>query len=195
MKRIIPTAEAALQAVSHAACIIGGWFVILLSFGICVEVVLRKVFNASLQGIDEYGGYALATTASLGLAYCFYEHAHIRIDLVVRKLPRPVGRLLAVLAIAILGVVVAMLALEAYRLTEESQMFGAFSNTPLRTPMVYPQAIWTAGFCLFFLAILVRLLHLFQTVLTGDEAGTAELLGENASGAGSVDGARVQGLE
>lgn len=172
------------MALSRAACIIGGWCVILLAVGICVEVVLRKVFNDSLQGVDEYGGYVLAVTASLGMAYAFYENAHIRIDLVVRRLPRRLGRVMALLAIAALGTVVATLAWEAWRLTEESHFFGAFSNTPLRTPLVYPQAIWTGGFCLFFLAILLRLLHLFQSLLTGNDV--SELLGD-ASGPEGIE--------
>lgn len=177
MKRIVPTAEAALKAVSYGACIVGGWLVIALSFAICVEVVLRRVFNDSLQGIDEYGGYALATTASLGLAYCFYEHAHIRIDLVVRRLPPWLGRILSVVAVVTLGFVAVLLALEAYRLAEESRLFGAFSNTPLRTPIFYPQAIWAAGLFLFALAIALRLVHLLQAALQRDIAAVDEMLG------------------
>ncbi|KMK66538.1 TRAP transporter small permease subunit [Puniceibacterium sp. IMCC21224] len=194
MKRIIPSSEAALRAISHAACIVGGWLVILLSIGICVEVFLRKVFSESLQGIDEYGGYTLATTASLGLAYCFYEHAHIQIDVVVRKLPKRLGRVFAVIAILALGIVVGMLALGAIRLTDESYLFGAFSNTPLRTPIYYPQAIWAGGFCLFFLAIVLRLLHLLQTILLGDKDATSDLLGEARSGEDSQI-TRIQGIE
>ncbi len=194
MKRIIPNAEAAVRAVSHGACIVGGWLVILLSFGICIEVFLRKVFNESLQGVDEYGGYALATTASLGLAYCFYEHAHIRIDLVVRKLPRSLARVFGVIAIIALGSVVWMLAYEAVRLTQESHMFGAFSNTPLRTPIHYPQAIWAAGFGLFFIAILLRLLHVLQAALLRDSAALGDMLGE-ADAEPEGDPGRMRGVE
>lgn len=194
MKRIIPNAERGLRALSYAACILGGWFVILLSVGICVEVFLRKAFNESLQGVDEYGGYALAITASLGFAYCFYEHAHIRIDLLTRKLPRRIGRGFVIFAILVLGVVAALLALESVKLAQESQFFGAFSNTPLRTPIVYPQAIWAAGFCLFFVAIVLRLLHIAQTLFQGDSNATGELLGESTSNDG-VQGSRQQGIE
>ncbi|GGB17626.1 TRAP transporter small permease subunit [Allosediminivita pacifica] len=194
MKRIIPTAERGLKALSHTACILGGWFVILLSVGICIEVFLRKVFNESLQGVDEYGGYALAITASLGFAYCFYEHAHIRIDLLTRRLPRTLGRALSIFAIVMLGVVAGLLGLQSIRLAQESQLFMAFSNTPLRTPIVYPQAIWAAGFCLFFVAIVLRLLHIFQSLLSGDGDRLGDLLGESTSDDG-VEGSTRQGVE
>jgi len=194
MKRIIPNAETALRAVSYASCIVGGWLVILLSFAIFVEVLLRKVFNKSLQGVDEYGGYALATTAALGLAYCFYEHAHIRIDLVVRVLPKMLGRVLAIFAIAVFGVVVGILALEAVRLTQESYMFGAFSNTPLRTPLYYPQAIWATGLCLFFVVIVLRLLHLLQAAVQRDTDAIRDMLGETVSD-DSYETTRMQGIE
>lgn len=183
MKRIIPATEAALQRVSYAACIMGGWFIILLSVGICLEVVLRKVFNSSLQGVDEFGGYALATTASLGMAYCFFEGAHIQIDLVVRKLPTKLGRVFAFIATLGLGAVVGMMAWEALKLTQESHMFGAFSNTPLRTPIHIPQGIWASGFCLFFVAITVRVLHILQAITLGETRAVDDLLGQVKSGA------------
>lgn len=194
MKQIIPAAESVVRSISRGACIIGGWSVILLSIGICVEVVLRKVFSTSLQGIDEYGGYTLAVTASLGMAYCFCENAHIQIDVLVRRLPRKLARALACVAIAVLGLVVWIILFEAYRLTRESFDFGAFSNTPLRTPIGYPQAIWTGGFGLFLIAIILRLLHIAQSILTGDNARTAELLGETSTGElGKLP--KVRGLE
>lgn len=194
MKRIVPAAEDVLRRVSQAACIIGGWLIILLSIGICVEVVLRKVFSTSLQGIDEFGGYALAITASLGMAYCFFEHAHIQIDLVVRKLPTRLGRVFAIIAMIGLGAVVGMIAWEAVKLTQESHMFGAFSNTPLRTPIHYPQGIWAAGFCLFFLAIVLRLIHVLQSILTRDPETTDTLLGRTGSGT-AAELTRMKGLE
>ncbi|PIL17721.1 hypothetical protein P775_23385 [Puniceibacterium antarcticum] len=152
------------------------------------------MFNESLQGVDEYGGYALATTASLGLAYCFYEHAHIRIDLVVRKLPKMLGRVFAVFAVAAFGTVIGLLAIEAVRLTEESYMFGAFSNTPLRTPIYYPQAVWAAGLCLFFVAIALRLLRLLQAAMQRDSDSIGDMLGEAESDDGH-EATRLQGIE
>ena len=35
----------------------------------CVEMVTRKLFNFSLQGVDEVGGYTLAVTSALGFSY------------------------------------------------------------------------------------------------------------------------------
>ena len=97
MRHIVNKVETAMGAVSTAFCLIGGWLLIALSFAICLEVIL------SLQGIDEYGGYALAVTSALGMAFCFYDHAHIRIDLLVRRLPSPLFRASSFIAIATLG--------------------------------------------------------------------------------------------
>ncbi len=186
MKRIVNTLETALGAVSSAACILGGWLLVALSFAICLEVVLRKAFSLSLQGIDEYGGYALAVTSALGMAFCFYDHAHIRIDLLVRRLPRLLFRASSVLAVATLGATAWYLASGAWSVTLESWQFGAFANTPLRTPLYLPQGIWAIGLTIFLAAILVRLLRVLLAAVTRDEATLRETLDHNSDEAAEV---------
>jgi len=70
------------------AWLFGGVFVV-LSVAVAVEVTMRKVFNRSLQGVDELGGYALAVGAALAFSLALAARAHIRIDLVHERLPRP----------------------------------------------------------------------------------------------------------
>ncbi len=59
MKNIGNSVEGGVKTISRIAYIVGGWLLILLSIMVCAEIVLRKVFNQSLQGVDEYGGYRL----------------------------------------------------------------------------------------------------------------------------------------
>lgn len=176
MRHIVNKVEAAMGAVSTAFCLIGGWLLISLSFAICLEVILRKVFSMSLQGIDEYGGYALAVTSALGMAFCFYDHAHIRIDLLVRRLPRPLFRASSFIAIVTLGATAWYLASGAWSVTLESWEFGAFANTPLRTPLYIPQGIWATGLTIFFVAIVVRIVRIVLAVTSQNHKALSETL-------------------
>lgn len=65
-----------------------------------VEIITRKVFSHSFQGVDELGGYALAIAGAVGFGYAAVTCAHTRIDLVLSKLSlagtggaSPAGRL------------------------------------------------------------------------------------------------------
>lgn len=165
MKNLSTSVEDRVKALARVACIVGGWLLILLSIMVCAEIVLRKVFNHSLQGVDEYGGYALAVTSAIGFAFAFYEGSHIRIDVLVRRLPRSLRILSSVVAHLSLLVVAGLFAKYAVLLTIESWEINAFANTPLRTPLYVPQAIWAGGMCLFFVALSVRLLVMLEGVV------------------------------
>ena len=59
---------------------LGAWLFgaifLLLSFAVAVETMMRKVFNVSLQGVDELGGYALAIGAALAFAWRWSRAPH-----------------------------------------------------------------------------------------------------------------------
>ena len=176
MKNIGGNAEGWVKAFSRFAYIVGGWLLILLSIMVCAEIILRKVFNQSLQGVDEYGGYALAVTSAIGFAYAFYEGAHIRIDVLVRRMPQSLRILSALVAHLSLLVVAGLFAKYAVLLTIESWEIDAFANTPLRTPLYIPQAIWAGGMCLFFVALLVRLFMIIEGAVRKQWPDLAALL-------------------
>lgn len=165
MKNLASRIENGVKALSRVAYILGGWLLILLSVMVCVEIVLRKVFNQSLQGVDEYGGYVLAITSAFGFAFAFYEGSHIRIDVLVRRLPRGLRIVSSLVALLSLLFVAAFIAKYTVLLAVESWDMESFANTPLRTPLFIPQAIWAAGICLFALAIAMRLLVMLQSAL------------------------------
>ena len=165
MKNLATRTEGWVKALARVGYILGGWLLILLSVMVCAEIVLRKVFNQSLQGVDEYGGYALAVTSAIGFAYAFYEGSHIRIDVLVRRLPRGLRIASSLVAHLSLLFVAAFFAKYAVLLALESWDMESFANTPLRTPLFIPQAIWAGGMCLFALAIAIRLAVMLQTFL------------------------------
>jgi TRAP-type C4-dicarboxylate transport system permease small subunit len=59
----------------------------LLVIVITVETIVRKVFNVSLQGADELGGYALAVGSTLAFSLAVFGRNHIRVDVLHERYP------------------------------------------------------------------------------------------------------------
>ena len=53
-----------IRKLNVSFAIFGGYILLLLSFLIVTEIVARKFFSYSLQGIDEIGGYVVAVTGT-----------------------------------------------------------------------------------------------------------------------------------
>lgn len=135
----------------RAGALVAGYAAFLLSIMITIEVIGRKFFNFSFQGVDEIGGYVLAIGVSFSLAYALIMRAHTRVDVLVNLLPqnaRAVLNLFAALLIASLACFLCWQSIDTLRETIE---FDSHASTPLETPLWIPQGIWTIGFILFAL--------------------------------------------
>jgi TRAP-type C4-dicarboxylate transport system permease small subunit len=136
-----------------------GWWFIALSVATCVEMVSRKLFNYSLQGIDEIGAYTLAVTSAIGFSYALLLKAHTRVDFLVSKLP--VG-LRAFLNLAAMVTLAAMALFAVYRgwvVPAESVEFQSVSTSPLQTPLWIPHSLWFLGWALFALCAAILAAH------------------------------------
>jgi TRAP-type C4-dicarboxylate transport system permease small subunit len=126
-----------------------GVIFLVLSAVVTVETIARKVFSFSLQGADELGGYALAVGSTLAFSLALMGRNHIRVDVFHERFPRRMKAALnwiSVTTIALFAIVIAIVSVKIIRETVE---FGSTAQTPWATPLIYPQAIWYAGFLLF----------------------------------------------
>jgi TRAP-type C4-dicarboxylate transport system permease small subunit len=76
-----PPALRALDQIAVVFALFAGVAVAILSLLIVFDIAARSLFRFSLQGTDELGGYTLALTGSLGLAYTLIRRGHPRIDI------------------------------------------------------------------------------------------------------------------
>ena len=143
--------------------ILSGWWLIAFSLASCFEMVSRKLFAFSLQGIDEVGGYTLAVTSAIGFSYTLITRGHTRVDFLVSKMPVPVRAGLNWLAMATLAALTLFALYRGSNVLSESIEFQSTATTPLQTPMWIPQSLWLLGYALF--AILATYLAVHATVL------------------------------
>jgi TRAP-type C4-dicarboxylate transport system permease small subunit len=106
-----------------------------LAAAVATETFSRKVFNKSLQGVDELGGYLLAVGAALSFAVALIGRTHIRIDLIHDLLPRALRVALNILAVALILVAAVAVTYMAWIALSDSILFNATAQTPWATPL------------------------------------------------------------
>lgn len=130
------------------ATLFGGIF-LLLSVVVVVETVSRKLFNVSIQGADELGGYALAVGSTIAFSLALMGRNHIRVDVFHDKFPRGLQAALnwlSIVALAAFGVFIAWI---AFKVLGDTLQYRSTAQTPWATPLIVPQGVWYAGLLTF----------------------------------------------
>jgi TRAP-type C4-dicarboxylate transport system permease small subunit len=147
------------------ATVFGAIFVV-LAVVVTVETLVRKIFNFSLQGADELGGYALAIGSTIAFALAVAGRNHIRVDVFHEQFPRGLKAFLNWLSIVLLAGLATLFVVVSWRVLMESLEYRSTAQTPWATPLIYPQSLWYAGLALFMLTAVgfaVRATWLFAT--------------------------------
>lgn len=156
-----------VQPVARVAAILSGYAVLAIAFLTGVEIIGRKFFSFSLQGVDDYGGYVLAITAAVGACYTMAQRGHTRIDLFLVRMPKRVQRWLNVVAMITLAGLATYSALRGWTVLAESIEFQSVSSTPAQTPLWAPQTLWLAGLVLFAVFALAYAAHALLLLVRG----------------------------
>lgn len=165
-----------LQWAGRQALALAGWAYFLITVIICFDIVSRRLLGFSTEATTEVTGYLMAAAMSWGLAGTLFERAHVRIDLIVQKVPLPGRVWLHGAALLCLLIASAFFTWGAFRLAQDSYEIGATDLSTLHTPLVIPQGIWAAGFALLLLSILAVGARALRLQLRGDLAAVDQLL-------------------
>jgi TRAP-type C4-dicarboxylate transport system permease small subunit len=152
-------------SISRRCAIVAGWALLAISVATCVEIIGRKYFSFSFQGLDEIGGYMLAAVSAFGFAYALSKHSHMRVTLLFPYVPASVQSLLNVLAMVSLAAMAAFCAWRGGAEVLEVLTTGKRSNTPLSVALWIPQSIWFAGMVLFAVGAVLMALHSIALLL------------------------------
>ena len=155
--------------VATAMGVIAGWGFVLCAFFIAFEVLARALLRVSTGSTVEISGYMLAFGLSWGLAHTLTHRGHVRIDILINRLPRRARVPLHLVSLALLGIFVGFIGYGAWMLVDESLLFGASDISALRTPLAIPQGLWAAGIIVFLLLIILMLVENALLALAGDE--------------------------
>ena len=156
-----------VERLAAAMGMVAGWGFVLCALLITAEVLARSILRVGTQSMTEISGYLLAFGISWGLAYTLSARSHVRIDMLVNRMPMRLRVWLHLFALTMLAVLMGFLARGAYDLVDESLLFGATDISLLRTPLAIPQGLWAAGLIVFLLLIMLMLLENLLLALAG----------------------------
>lgn len=142
----------AVRRLCDGALSLAGWGYLLMTAIIGFDVLARRLLGFSSEATGELTGYLLATGMTLGLAGTLLDRAHVRIDVLVQRLPLRTRVWLHLAALASLLVAGGFMTFGAVSLAVDSAQLGATDLSALRMPLVIPQGLWAAGFALMMLA-------------------------------------------
>ena len=128
-----------------------GAIFLVLALVVTVETLARKIFNFSLQGADELGGYALAIGSTLAFSLALAGRNHIRVDVFHELFPRRVKAAINWISVMLLAAMAALFAVVSVRVLQESFAYRSTAQTPWATPLIVPQSLWYAGLVIFML--------------------------------------------
>jgi len=157
-----------LEAISRRAMSVAGWCYLLITLLICFDIGARRLLGFSSESTTELTGYLMAVGMSWGMAGTLFERGHVRIDVLVQKLPLKVRVWLHLASLLALLVATGFFVQGAISLARDSWELGATDLSTLRTPMVIPQGLWAAGLALMLLAALALLVRALQRLAAGD---------------------------
>lgn len=180
MATLLPVARAARMAATRVAAAmnyVGGWGFILCAAFITLDVLFRNFGGFSSAATTEITGYMLAFGIAWGLAHALATRSHIRIDVLVNKLPLRARQYLHAIALALLAALAAFLAWCAWTLFDESLLFKATDTSALAIPLIIPQGLWAIGVTALAIMTALLLLEVVCLLLAGDAAGIDALLG------------------
>lgn len=156
-----------VEPVARVAAILCGYAVLVLSVFVSIDIVGRKLFGFTFQGMDDLGGYVLAIIAVVGASYTMAMRGHTRVDVFLVRMPPGTQRVLNALAMVTMAGFAAFAAWRGLDVLMESIEFQSVATNPLQTPLWQPQLAWVVGLALFALISTAYAIHALALLARG----------------------------
>jgi TRAP-type C4-dicarboxylate transport system permease small subunit len=177
MLRLLSYLTHSLERLGDLMNSLAGWMYLLCACFITFDVISRRFLHFSSQGTTEISSYMLAFGISWGLAQALTSRGHIRVDVLVLRLPVRVRAYLHLLALAFLTVLGLLFARRAWDVVLESWEFGAKDTSALSIPLILPQGLWAIGLSVFCVLTVLVLLETVLLLLLGQQGAVDQRLG------------------
>ena len=159
MRVVVSRANRLIDALARGMNRCAGWLFVLCALFVTFDVLARKFLGFSSQSTTELSGYMLGVGIAWGLAGALDARTHVRIDILIQKVPPRWRGYLHWLALASLAVFAGFLLYGAWHTTMESWDFKATDNSLLKTPLVIPQGLWLFGIGVFGVMAALRVIE------------------------------------
>jgi TRAP-type C4-dicarboxylate transport system permease small subunit len=135
--------------------------------GLVLAQIVGRVVGVMLPGADDLASYALVATSFLALAYTLKSGGHIRVALLLQRLPARPRRYAELGALAVGSAITLYFVWFAIELTWLSWRFGDMSQGVLPIPLWLPQSVMTMGLIILAIALIDELVLVLKGGLAG----------------------------
>ena len=177
MAGVVSRANRLIDSLARGMNRCAGWLFVLCALFVTFDVLARKFLGFSSQSTTELSGYMLGVGIAWGLAGALDARTHVRIDILIQKVPPRWRGYLHWLALASLAVFAGFLVYGAWHTTMESWDFKATDNSLLKTPLIIPQGLWLIGIGVFGAMATLRVLEVALLLPRGDISAIEHLTG------------------
>ncbi len=184
--------RAILNGLYKAAGIAAAFFILAICVVVMAQVVLNLVdrlagiffdtaIGLTIPSYADFTGFFLAASSFLALAYTLREGGHIRVTLLLQKLPHRVQHFFEIWCLALVSAVTLYFTYYTGSLVFESWSYNDMSSGMVAVPIWIPQSAVLLGLAVLSIALIDELV----TVLSGGDAsyeGKDENLLDGAAG-------------
>ncbi len=157
----------ALSWLSGRSLVVAGWCYLAITVLITFDIIARRLLGFSTEATTELTGYLMAIGMSWGLAGTLIDRGHVRIDVLVQRMPLGTRVWLHLASLLAMAVTTAFFVYGAWHLAYDSYEFHSTDLSSLKLPMAIPQGLWAAGFALLLLMVVALTLRSVAGVLRG----------------------------
>lgn len=165
-----------IETISRHAMSVAGWCYLGIAVIITFDILARRLLGFSTEATTDVTGYLMAMGMSWALAGTLLDRGHVRIDVLVQKLPLGMRSWLHLASLLALVVATGFFVYGAASLAKDSWEIGATDLSTLRVPLALPQGLWAAGLALLLLAAVALLLRSVRALAGGDPQTVNRLL-------------------
>lgn len=173
----IDNLEGWVRRLSRMGVIIGGILLLAVSVLVVVEVILRKFFATSIQGVDTLSSFGMAVSFTWAMPYAILHRVHVRIDVLHMILPFKLRAWLDLGSAVIFFIYVAVLSWFCVQLAMSSYRNATVSSGILAVPLSIPQGLWSAGFVASVFALIYLVVKSGRALRRGDYVTVSRLIG------------------
>jgi len=179
-----------VQRLATAGVIVGGILLSAVSALVIIEIVLRKFFATSIQGVDELSSYAMAVSFAWAMPFTILHRVHIRIDVLHMILPAKVRAWLDLGSALVFFLYLGVLAWFCSVLAFTSYHDGTRSSGLLGVPLAIPQSLWALGLIAGVLVLVYLAVCASLALWRGDIGTVSRLIGTESVPSEELEEAR-----
>ena len=124
--------------------------------------IIGRFFNVFVPSANDFAGFSMAASSFLALAYTFRAGGHIRVTLVILRLPRRLRRRFDLGSLALAAALIAYFSWHAVLLAIDSWTYDDLSDGLIAVPLWIPQCGMALGLIVLSVALVDELVQVLR---------------------------------